>query len=191
LCDGDAQLAWPSALHAKEPWMARDKLLAALAACALGSAALPGHADTFPNNYDQAVADDSIADYCLTSSFTTDAYIAHDAMWTLDDTTDMSDSYTLCYLYTDVWWYEENLDPGVRGQRTCFSYSSSNVCNSNDVKMDLAEIDVGSDDWYDLGHSVGLDHDTESAMISGEVPSTASQWRNYSSHDIGHINTQY
>jgi hypothetical protein len=43
---------------------------------------------------------------------------------------------------------------------------------------------------HELGHSVGLGHDTISAMITGSV-STALQWRRCRSHDIGHINSHY
>lgn len=177
--------------------MARRFSLVVIAAAAVLAGTLPANADTFPGT--GLVADDSIYDYCLNSSFSTDVWVAHDAASTLDDTTDMTDSYTTCVSYTDAWWFEADLDPGVRGLTYCVSEVSPGVCDSNDILMDIAEIDAGSNDWYDRrktsvheqGHTIGLDHDTESAMISGEVPSTSTQWRTYSSHDVGHINTQY
>lgn len=162
------------------------------------------HANPFPNNYDNAVADSSLHTFCTTPGFTTDRTVATYAMSVLDDTTDMTDSDAggCTNRSTDVWWWEEDLPNTLRGQRRCFSHSSPGpprVCDSSDVKLDYAQLDIGPNDWYDrrktsvheLGHSVGLGHDTISAMISGEVPSTALQWRRYSAHDIGHINAQY
>lgn len=159
------------------------------------------HANPFPNNYDDAVADSFIHTFCTTSGFTTDPSVATYAMNVLDSTTDLIDSDLggCSSVTTDAWWWEENLPGGLRGQRTCFSHSSPGVCDSSDLKLDFGQLDVGSNDWYDrrktsvheLGHSVGLGHDSISAMISGEVPSTALVWRRYSDHDIDHLNAQY
>lgn len=158
-------------------------------------------ANPFPNNYDSAVADSSLHTFCTTSGFTTDPTVATYAMDTLDNTTDLTDSNIgSCNSVTiDVWWWEEDLPGTLRGERSCFSHSSPGVCDSSDVKLDYAQLDIGGNDWYDrrktsvheLGHSIGLGHDTISAMISGEVPSTALQWRTYSAHDLGHINAYY
>lgn len=176
-------------------------LVAAVAGALLAVPAGTAQANPFPNNYDSAVADSSLHVFCTTSGFTTDRTIATYAMDVLDSTTDMfdSDSGSCSSSSDDVWWWETNLPGTLRGQRTCFSHSSPGVCDSSDIDLDIAQLDVGSNDWYDrrktsvheLGHSVGLGHDSISAMISGEIPSTALQWRRYSAHDIGHINAQY
>lgn len=158
-------------------------------------------ADSFPGNYDTRVADSFFHTFCYDSSFTTDTSIATYSMGTvLDNTTDMFDAYsTSCLNATDVWFVEADLAPGVRGSRTCVVAASSSVCDRSNVTLDIVELDIGSWDWYDrrktaiheVGHSVGLNHDSISSMVSGEVPSTALVWRRYSSHDISHINTQY
>ncbi|HEX6023269.1 MAG TPA: hypothetical protein VFZ00_14835 [Solirubrobacter sp.] len=41
------------------------------------------------------------------------------------------------------------------------------------------------------GRRIGLAHDSISAMISGEIPSTSITWRRYSAHDISHLNAAY
>lgn len=159
-------------------------------------------ADTFPGNYDHRVADDAIHTYCLTSSFALEDHkqVAEYAMYYLDETTDMSDSVQGCLSYTDVWWYDVDLSGTLRGQRVCAKVGDiPSVCDRSNVSLDFPQLDIGTNDWEDrrktscheLGHSVGLDHDTVSCMITGEVPSTALQWRRYSTHDVGHINTQY
>jgi hypothetical protein len=183
----------------------RKRLLALLASVGVAVAvALPGaaRANPFPNNYDSAVADSFIHTFCLTTTFTVDPTIATYAMDVLDLTTDMIDSdYGACTDFTaDVWWWQQDLPGTLRGERSCYFHSSPGVCDSSDVKLDIAQLDTGTaDDWTDrrktsvheLGHSIGLGHDTISAMVSGEVPSTALQWRRYSAHDLGHINAQY
>ena len=174
----------------------------ALAVCGalLLSSTGGAQADTFPDNYDKALADNANHTFCLAGSFTTDPSVATYAMNVLDDTTQMYDTrVTDCTSITDVRWRQTNLAGGLRGQRSCNSYNSAGECESADIEMDFPELDIGSNDWYDrrktavheLGHSVGANHDTVSAMISGGVPSTALQWRRYSPHDIEHINAAY
>ena len=159
-------------------------------------------ADSFPDNYDHRVADDSIQTYCLTSSFVSEEHkqVAEYAMYWLDQTTDMSDQTQSCLNYTDVWWYKADLPAGYRGQRVCAVVGDiQSVCDRSNVSIDFVEIDIGANDWEDrrktstheLGHSVGLNHDSESCMISGPIPDVGEQWRRYSAHDIGHINAQY
>lgn len=160
-------------------------------------------ADVFPNNYDQRVADDSVQTFCNTSSMSLEEYkvVAEYAMYWLDATTDMSDSAQSCLNQTDVWWYSANLPAGTRGQRVCavVSVIVPSICDRSNVSLDFVELDIGGNDWHDrrktavheLGHAIGLDHDTVSAMISGEVPGIDDVWKRYSSHDITHINAQY
>ena len=44
---------------------------------------------------------------------------------------------------------------------------------------------------HEVGHSVGLGHDTISAMKSGEITDTSLTWRTYSAADIADINSHY
>lgn len=146
------------------------------------------------------MADSSLHTYCFLSTFNTDSSVGHYAMRdALDNTTDMTDVYESCNNNTDVWFQEANLAAGIRGSSTCAVAVSSSVCNRSIVTLDFPELDIGSNDWEDrrktsvheVGHSVGLNHDTSSAMISGEIPSTSLVWRRYSNHDISHINIKY
>lgn len=156
-------------------------------------------ADTFPDNHHDGLADSSVHTYCY-DSFAGDESVASYAMQNaLDATTDMSDSkHSTCYTSTDVHWQDLNLPGSLRGEYQCQTYYGDD-CDSSDVRLDFAKLDEGSNDWYDrrktsvheIGHSVGTNHDTISAMVTGEVPSTALAWRRYSSHDISHINANY
>jgi hypothetical protein len=166
-------------------------------------------ANPFPNNDDETVADNAVHTYCYTSGFTTDASVGAYAMAVLGNTTDMDDLFpidppTCQFMETDVWWFESNLPAGDRGRRDCYDYNytpSPDVCTSSDVDLDFPELDdaVDVDDWEDrrktavheVGHSVGLGHDTISTMIQGEIPDTSLTWRTYSAHDIAHINGHY
>ena len=78
------------------------------------------------------------------------------------------------------------------------------ICIASDIELDFAELDDGpndtsDDDWEDrrktavheVGHSIGLGHDTISTMRQGEIPDTSLTWRRYSGHDITHINDEY
>jgi|GEM_PF-5312786 len=159
-------------------------------------------ADTFPGNYDARLADSSYTNWCNTSSFSSYSSISYYAVYsTLRATTDMTSASGpgSCYNSTDLWFANVNLTGALRGERKCAVASSSTRCDRSTIDMDIAQLDVGSNDWYDrrktaiheVGHSVGANHDSGSTMISGEVPSTALQWRRYSTHDVGHINANY
>ena len=166
----------------------------------------PAHANPFPNNTDSTVADNGLHTYCYTSGFTTDASVASYAMSVLGNTTDMDDQFPIdppfCqFMETDVWWFETNLTGTDRGIRDCWIESPTGTCTSSDIKLDFAQIDSGTGSvWEDrrktavheVGHSVGLGHDTISAMKTGEIPDNSLTWRTYSAHDITfHINDEY
>lgn len=189
--------------------MSADIVLSALLFLAIG----PGVAvaNTFPNNYDHRVADydhrvadDSIHTYCLTSTYVLEEHklVPEYAMFTLDDTTDMSDQAQGCLTATDVWWYKSDLPAGVRGERTCARSVEIGVCDRSNVHLDFVEIDIGGLDWEDrrktacheLGHSIGLGEEpgTIYCMTQGPVPDAGVSYRRYSPHDItSHINVQY
>jgi hypothetical protein len=154
-------------------------------------------ATPFPETW---LADGNFHTYCYTSTFTSDQAVGQYGMDTLDSTTDFTSSFdSSCDDGTDVWWWELNLAAGIRGEAQCMVWYSATQCHSADVRLDYAELDVGSNDWYDrrktavheIGHTVGLGHHNDCAMISGEIPSTALQWRRYSAHDVEHINAAY
>lgn len=190
----------------------RSRLVALMLVSLLASSiSSPALANSFPGNSDGTVANDSTETFCLGWSFTTDTSLAWYALIVLDQTTDMTYSYhSTCQAYTDAVWWEANLDGTTRGRRECYWYGSGGTCLLNDLWMDFNQIDCGlgsvqycssSYTWEDraktavheLGHAVGLGHDESSsnAMKSGDVSSTAEVWRRYTSHDIGHLDTQY
>jgi len=161
-------------------------------------------ANPFPgDNGDFTVADSSLHTYCWDASMNLqeERDVAEYAMVVLVDTTDMTVDLVNCSGDTDVWWYSLNLPAGIRGLRGCVDYVNANVCNSADVAFDLAEFDVGPNDWQDrrktsvheLGHSIGLGHNENvvNAMISGEIDSDSIDDRRYTNHDVNHINIAY
>jgi hypothetical protein len=101
---------------------------------------------------------------------------------------------------TDVRWLTGDLPSGVRGSTGCAVLNGS-VCDRNNVTIDIAELNIGTNDeddqtkttCHELGHTVGLTHGgaSEDCMISGERPSTASQWEHYGSHHTYHINLNF
>lgn len=103
---------------------------------------------------------------------------------------------------TDVVWFSSNgLPNGVRGRFQCMRFNqSTGYCDRNHVILDLAEINEGGNDGYDqsktacheLGHTAGLTHGGSiDCMLSGERPSTAAQYQNYSPHHKDHINAWF
>jgi hypothetical protein len=182
----------------------RRALVGSAILVAVLSLASPAHANPYPNNYNLAVPGNGLHTYCLTDTFVTDPSVADYAMAVLGNTTDMTDMLMIdppfCgFRQNDVWFWEEDLPAGTRGERSCELDGQAGICMSSDVRLDFPELDNGDFDWEDrrktgvheVGHSVGLGHDTISAMISGEIPDTTLQWRTYSAHDISHINTQF
>lgn len=145
--------------------------------------------------------DSSTHDYCITSSMDTTwkRDVAHYAFDTLRNTTNMNTALrSSCVSSTDVRWISSNALPGtLRGQWECTLLGGSITCNGSKITLDFQQIDIGDHDIMDrfktgvheLGHSVGFDHDTISAMRSGEIPDTQLKWRRYSTHDINHLNS--
>jgi hypothetical protein len=143
--------------------------------------------------------------YCWGSGF--DAALqdnATAALANLDAQTEMFDSFqaTCNVVTTDIYFFDANLPAGVRGSTRCVTWKTYGVvCDSFDIEIDPAEINIGSDDeadttktlCHEVGHSVGLSHlaPQDDCMISGEMPSTAAQWRKYSAHHVSHINGRY
>lgn len=145
--------------------------------------------------------------YCFGVGF--DANLQDNASYamqtSLDAATDMEDLYlaTCGATTTDVFFLDANLPPGWRGSYGCVVWvSAPTVCDSADVTLDPAEINVGSNDeedttksaCHEVGHSVGLTHHDspyDDCMLKGEIPNTNVQYRSYSAHHVGHINAAY
>ena len=178
--------------------MARLLVLPLLVVCLYAMDSTTATADTFPDNHHQGLADSSIHTFCFIL-FEGDQNVATYAMSVLDSTTDMSDlQIDSCEMETDIYWQDLDLPGSIRGQYQCIFYTED-MCDSADVRLDWEELDEGEHDWEDrrktavheIGHSVGTNHDTVSAMITGEIPNTDIQWRRFSTHDIDHINESY
>ena len=159
--------------------------------------------------------DDNSQTYCLTSGFTTQPSLAHNAMAVLDTTTEFATpsagtcSGARASSTTDVWWIQMDLGTSIRGEEQCMRVIPGSTspfllpyCESADVRIDFAEIDNvgGADDMQDrektavheLGHSVGLGHHTHvCAMRSGELGGTALTLRRWHASDITMINDNY
>ena len=182
-------------------------LVAGLVAALL---AIPAAANAqFPGNGDSTVADNDLHTYCYTSGFSTDRSVASYAMSVLDSTTDMEALFptspaTCAYEETDVWWWEIDHPAGTRGIRDCRDPNPVTICIASDIELDFDELDDGpndtsDDDWEDrrktavheVGHSIGLGHDTISTMRQGEIPDTSLTWRRYSADDLVDINGHY
>lgn len=141
--------------------------------------------------------------YCYNNLTPSGEDVARYAMVRLRDTTDMDIRYVARDCggdgdITDVTWNSTDLDPGTRGLYRA-KYTTNGVTHWGEVHLDFAELKIGDNDWHDmrktsmheLGHSVGLRHNEpgeQSAMISGEVPSTHWVWRSYSPEDRRDIN---
>lgn len=178
----------------------RIALFAIIAAVA-GGLVLPGQASATP--YPETwLPDNGQHDYCFTTGFANsrDPVTGTYAMIILDQTTDMTrlDRGACNNNDYDVWWWAQDLAGTIRGEAQCIFWSGSR-CNSADVRIDFDQIDIGDNDIADrdktsvheIGHTVGLGHHNDCAMISGEIPSLDLQWRRYSAHDVSHINATF
>lgn len=180
--------------------MHRSRRRRLIVACLLSSVGMSAGviSAALPESPQTRRADSRDHTYCLTdiSGYTAEAIYA---METLDNTTIMYDVSASCSTTVDVWWFAADLSGSLRGQWSCDFPGGASVCDSADIEIDFAYIDQGSNDWWDrrkttvheVGHSVGLTHDSSSAMISGEIPSAVIQWLRYTSGDVGQINSQY
>ena len=94
--------------------------------------------------------------------------------------------------------------PAPAGSGTAGTRIPVGICIASDIELDFDELDDGpndtsDDDWEDrrktavheVGHSIGLGHDTISTMRQGEIPDTSLTWRRYSADDIADINGHY
>jgi hypothetical protein len=164
----------------------------------------PVRGDTFGNGppNEGYQADSALHTYCYGPGFNDNLEGHADyAMGTsLDADTDIADSFVACDASTDAEWLDMNLTDGNRGVYICTALVGS-ICFSSDVILDPAEIDEGTNDFWDraktacheAGHSVGLRHGgTTDCMLSGEVPDTSVQYRRYNTHHrVDHINATY
>ena len=182
-------------------------VVAALILATMAIAVPPALADNFGTNDSTTgpFADDASHDYCWGPGF--DAALkdnANNAMSNLDIQTVMTDLYQAnCDVVgTDIWWFDADLPPATRGLYHCVTWVTyGSICNSADVKLDPAEINIGSNDELDttksacheVGHSVGMAHSgtDDDCMRSGEIPNTNVQYQQYNSHHRGHINDRY
>lgn len=172
-------------------------LYLALVVAAAGTT--PAQADTYPATL---LPRDSNHTYCYSGYVRTEERsVYYYAMDTVRATTDLSVEYKpTCSSYTDIFWSRNGgLPPGTRGRWTCQQVYGNSMCSRASIQLDFTELRLGDDDWYDerktavheAGHSLGFNHDSSSAMISGEVPNRDLQWRRYSAHDLSHVNGRF
>jgi len=182
-------------------------LIAFVAALTLAATASPVLGDEFGTSDGDTgpFADSAIHEYCWGPGF--DAALkdnATAAFVNLDAQTDMSDSFLpVCNVTTtDVWWFDADLPGTVRGQYKCVTWVVfDSICNSSDITLDPAQINIGDFDQLDttksacheVGHSVGLTHITggDDCMMNGQIPNENAQYQRYNAHHVGHINGRY
>lgn len=178
-------------------------LIAGMAMSAL--LAVPVVADSFAVGPPDSgyLADSSIHTYCFTGSF--DVNLRDNADYAMEMSiaadTDMFELFEACLSTTDIWWWDRDLPGTTRGFYDCVVFVTPGVkCNEADIVLDPAQINIGAFDeedtsktaCHEAGHSVGLTHGgTTDCMLNGQVPDAGVQYRRFSSHHKGHINTAY
>ena len=185
-----------------------------LVALAVSVLASPVGADVWGSQSSTTGAhpDGSTHNYCWGSGFDTNLRDNVDEMFddALDGPTDATVEFKSTCKFsgsgeTDVVWFDADLPGSTRGKAPCEDYDNG-YCDQYYVTLDPAQINVGSNDdadtdktvCHELGHTVGLTHGsgggdggTDDCMISGERPSTNSQYERYSSHHKEHINAWF
>lgn len=91
-------------------------------------------------------------------------------------------------------WYDAGDGEAVVGLYTCENKAPDGACNHSFVRFEQEWIDAGTTSerrslaCHELGHSVGLQHRSDS---SGCMPSTINGVTNWSLHDRNHVNAHY
>ena len=190
----------------------RNAALAAVGALiAILSVAPAAFADNFAGGPPNAGyrADNPGHDYCTIAAWPLDWGTPFvDAMISLDNQTDMYDTYSSsCGSQTDVQGERSSnaYMPGIRGSYMCLTFVAAGVCDTARLQMN---VDLLTDYTqrrktfcHEVGHSVGLEHYTSagSRVVAGEnndcmkngTVSGELWWKEYSQHHRDHINQAY
>lgn len=149
------------------------------------------------------LADSLIHTFCWGAGF--DANLQDNASWamlnSLNIPTQMIDSFEACTGSTDVKFLDADLPSPTRGQYSCIAFAAPGTCNSGQITVDPAQLNIGINDeedttktmCHEIGHSVGMMHavGTNDCMRNGEVPDQQLLWRKYTGHHVQHVNDAY
>ena len=133
--------------------------------------------------------------YCWSSGFTTSALrtAGTAALNNLDAQTSYYPTFqSSCNSITDVQWRTFSA-PNLWGQEACQYYNAAEECEQSFVYLDAGEMSTGH--WsasmmqqaacHELGHSIGLTHNTTDCMLTGVTPD--GTLRTYSDHHVWHM----